>query len=277
MNFDDYCQQKAAPIGSSIYYALRQARHSIKPVLIALFALRRELEEIGKKTREPSIGYTKLTWWQKEILALVEGCPSHPVTKALAAHHPSINIEYDTLHELISGYRMDLNKTRYLDFLNLRQYIVKVGVGFSLLVSRACMSKSRQTISYPWTESIGHALILAQFIQELGSDTRHGNIYLPINELQRYNVTVADLLNCHYSSSFTELMTFQTSRARDALSIAESGIPKDERYTHRTLRAQIALARALLIEIERDGYQVLHQRIALTPIRKLWIAWRGTV
>ena len=39
--------------------------------------------------------------------------------------------------------------------------------------------------------------------------------------------------------------------------------------------AQIALAGALLDEIERDGYQVLHQRIALTPIRKLWIAWRA--
>jgi len=71
------------------------------------------------------------------------------------------------------------------------------------------------------------------------------------------------------------LMRFQTKRARDALHSALAAVPRSERRSQRTLLAQGALAGALLDEIERDGYHVLHQRIALTPVRKLWIAWRA--
>jgi 15-cis-phytoene synthase len=117
--------------------------------------------------------------------------------------------------------------------------------------------------------------MLAQLVQELGNEARHGRIYIPIDELQRYHVTAADLINRKYSAAFAELMRFQTSRAREALQEAAAAIPAMERKTQGTLRAQSAMALALLDEIERDGYQVLHQRIALTPIRKLWIAWRA--
>lgn len=273
VNFDDYCQQKAAPAGSSVYYALRQAPFAVQPRLTALFALRRELEETVKETSDPTVGHTKLAWWHKELAALAAGEPSHPVTKALAQHHPSIAAETDALRALVSGYGMDLEQARYLDFANLRRYIAQVGGGFASLVARA--SAARPAEPQPWADEVGHALMLAQFVQELGNDARHGRIYLPIDELQRYNVTAADLLNRRYSPAFTELLTFQTARARDALAAADAAIPAAERRAQRTLRAQLALARALLVEIERDGYQVLHQRIALTPIHKLWIAWRA--
>ncbi|MDI9654050.1 squalene/phytoene synthase family protein, partial [Burkholderia cenocepacia] len=81
VNFDDYCQQKAAPAGSSVYYALRQAPLATQPRLTALFALRRELEETVKETSDPTVGHTKLAWWHKELAALADGQPSHPVTK----------------------------------------------------------------------------------------------------------------------------------------------------------------------------------------------------
>jgi phytoene synthase len=70
-------------------------------------------------------------------------------------------------------------------------------------------------------------------------------------------------------------MRFETRRAREALRDALAAVPATERRAQRTLLALGALALALLEEIERDGYHVLHQRIALTPIRKLWIAWRA--
>ncbi|WP_176730182.1 squalene/phytoene synthase family protein, partial [Burkholderia sp. A2] len=104
MNFDDYCQQKAAPAGPSVYYALRQAPLATQPRLTALFALRRELEETVKETSDPTVGHTKLAWWHKELAALVDGQPSHPVTKALAQHHPAIAAEADALRTLVNGY-----------------------------------------------------------------------------------------------------------------------------------------------------------------------------
>jgi phytoene synthase len=272
-NFDAYCAQKAAPAGSSAYYALRQAPAARQPFLTALFALRRELEETVKDTSDPTIGRTKLAWWQKETAALAAGQPSHPVTHALAAHCNDIEAEAPMLRTLVAGFEMDLDQARYLDFPNLARYIERVGGAFAVAVARATAREPQR--AGEWAVALGNGLMLAQFVQELGNDARHGRIYLPIDELQRYGVTAAELINRKYSPAFSELMRFQTNRAREALHMALAGIPADERTTQRTLRAQAAMSLAVLDEIERDDFQVLHQRIALTPIRKLWIAWRA--
>ncbi|HTH62738.1 MAG TPA: squalene/phytoene synthase family protein [Paraburkholderia sp.] len=273
MNFDDYCQQKAAPPGSSTYYALRQASVARQPLIAALFALRRELEETAKETSDPTIGRTKLAWWQKELAAFAEGNASHPVTQALAKHLPDPRAEYPALQTLVAGFEMDLDQARYLDFANLRRYIDGVGGAFAALIAR--VSANEPGDAARWSVPLGNALMLAQFVPEIGNDARHGRIYVPIDELQRYNVTAADLINRRYSDAFTELMQFQTARARDALYAALDAMPAAERRAQRTLRAQAALSLALLDEIERERFQVLHQQIVLTPIRKLWIAWRA--
>ncbi|CAB3776615.1 squalene/phytoene synthase family protein [Paraburkholderia fynbosensis] len=273
MNFDEYCQQKAAPPGSSTYYALRQAPTASQPLLTALFALRREFEETVKETSDPTIGRTKLAWWQNEIAALASGSPSHPVSKALAAYLPDVKGEYPALQALLAGFEIDLDQARYLDYPNLRRYMQSVGGTFASLVARATAKDAAQ--APVWAAPLGEALTLAQFVAETGNDARHGRIYIPIDEMQRFNVTAADLINRKYSDAFTELMRFETGRARATLQTALAAVPAHERRAQRTLLALVALASALLDEIERDGYHVLHQRIALTPIRKLWIAWRA--
>lgn len=272
-SFDEYCAQKAAPAGSSAYYALRQAPLARQPLLTALFALRRELEETVKDTTDPTVGRTKLAWWQKETAALAAGQPSHPVSRALAAHWDDIEAQAPMLRTLVAGFEMDLDQARYLDFANLRRYIERVGGTFASAVASVTARERERT--QEWAPALGNALMLAQFVQELGNDARHGRIYLPIDELQRYGVTAAELINRKYTPAFTELMRFQTDRARESLHAALAGVPASERATQRTLKAQAAMALALLEEIERDQFRVLHQRIALTPIRKLWIAWRA--
>ncbi|MFT4066805.1 squalene/phytoene synthase family protein [Paraburkholderia sp.] len=277
MNFDEYCQQKAAPPGSSTYYALRQARAASQPLLTALFALRREFEETVKETSDPAVGRTKLAWWQKEIASLAAGSPSHPVSKALAAHLPDVQAEYPALQALLGGFEMDLDQARYLDYPNLQRYVRGVGGNFASLISRAAAPRAANGAAQAtdWAVPLGEALMLAQFVAETGNDARHGRIYIPIDEMQRYNVTAADLINRKYTDAFTELMRFETRRARDAVQTALAAVPAKARRAQRTLVALAALALALLEEIERDDYHVLHQRIALTPIRKLWIAWRA--
>lgn len=276
VNFDDYCLQKAAPPGSSIYYALRQASAARQPLLAALFALRRELEETARETSDPTVGRTKLAWWQKELAALAEGKAAHPVSQALARHLgdlDDVKAAYPSLQALLAGYEMDFEQARYLDFPNLRRYIEGVGGTFAALVAR--VSARDPQAAAQWAAPLGNALVLAQFVPEIGNDARHGRIYVPIDELQRYNVTAADLINRRYSDAFTELMQFQTARAREAVEAALDAIPADERRGQRTLRALAALSLALLAEVERERFQVLHQQIVLTPIRKLWIAWRA--
>nr|WP_244121724.1 presqualene diphosphate synthase HpnD [Burkholderia gladioli] len=275
VNFDDYCQQKAAPPGSSVYYALRQAPLASQGALSALFALRRELEETTRETSEPTIGQTKLAWWRKELAALAEGQPSHPVSQALARHAGAIARDHAALQALADGFAMDLEQARYLDWPNLRRYVERVGGGFAGLVARTAAGPAIADTAPAWAASLGEGLQLAQIVEEVGDDARHGRVYLPIDELQRYEVTAADLMHRRYSPAFSELMRFQATRARETLHAALEAIPAAERRAQRSLRALAALSLATLDEIEGEDYQVLHQRISLTPIRKLWVAWRA--
>jgi phytoene synthase len=276
VNFDDYCQQKAAPDGSSSYYALRRAPASRHALLTALHALRRELEQTARETSDPTIGRTKHAWWQKELASLFGGEPAHPVTRAIAAHQAGTPVLDDEsrgyIGNMVDGFELDLEQARYLDWAGLRRYLDNAGGAFAVIVARAT---ARNPENVPnWAMALGSALMLAERVENIGDDARHGRIYLPIDELQRFGVTAADLINRKYSDGFTELMRFQTGRARDALTQALAAIPPSERPTQRVLRSHAALSLALLDEIEREDFKVLHQRIALTPIRKLWITWR---
>jgi 15-cis-phytoene synthase len=273
VNFDEYCRQKAAPPGSSSYYALREAPYARQGVLTALFALRRELEETVQEIHDPAVGQTKLAWWQKELAALAAGQASHPVTRALAAHHPRLAEESAALQALAEGFRIDLEQARYLDFTNLRRYAAATGGIFAGLVARA--AAPAPGVSSPWAEPLGEALTLVQCLNEIGRYARQGRIYVPIDDLQRFEVTAADLMHARYSPAYRDLMKFQAQRARDALRQACAAVPAAERRTQRTLLALTALALALLDEIEADGFEVLHQQISLTPLRKLWLAWRA--
>ncbi|MDR5854481.1 squalene/phytoene synthase family protein [Caballeronia sp. LZ062] len=274
MNFDAYCQQKAAPEGSGTYYALRRAPAARQPLLTALYALYRELEETVKETSDPTIGRTKHLWWQSELERLFAGEPTHPVTKALKAHADGSGVLDEqgraSLATLVDGFAMDLDQARYLDWPGLRRYLEQTGGAFGTTVARAT---ARGDVS-PWAAPLGSALLLAERVQEIGDDARNGRVYVPIDELQRFNVTAADIINRKYSDAFTGLMRFQTERARRALDDALAAIPPAERASQRVLRAQAALSLARFDEIEREGFKVLHQRISLTPIRKLWITWR---
>ncbi|KMY85721.1 Phytoene synthase [Candidatus Paraburkholderia calva] len=275
MNFDDYCQQKATPEGSSAYYALHRAPAARQPFLTALFALYRELEETVKETSDPTIGRTKHAWWQSELGRLDGGEPTHPVTKALEAHGAGVldDTQHASLAALTDGFGTDLDQARYLDWPSLRHYLEQTGGAFATAVARATARDPVRATA--WAVPLGAALLLAERVQEIGDDARHGRIYFPIDELQRYNVTAADIINRKYSDAFAELMRFQTERARRALDDALAAIPADERKTQRVLLALAALTKARLNEIERERFQVLHQRISLTPIRRLWISWRA--
>jgi phytoene synthase len=132
--------------------------------------------------------------------------------------------------------------------------------------------QDRKTQKY--AHDLGMAFQLTNIIRDVGEDARMGRIYLPIDDLQRFEVTAADILNARYSDNFRRLMEFQIERAEQYYVQAMSELPAVDRKTQRPGLVMAAIYRTLLDEIKRDGCQVLTQRTSLTPVRKLWIAWR---
>ena len=272
MSSDDYCQQKAAQSGSSFYYSFLFLPTERRRAITALYAFCREVDDTVDECTDTAIARTKLIWWRKEIGAMVSGNPTHPVTLALQPHLVPYAIKTEHLQAIIDGMEMDLDQTRYLDFPGLQRYCWHVA-GVVGILSASIFGVTRpQTLQY--AEKLGLAFQLTNIIRDVGEDARKGRIYLPVNELQQFNVTAADLLNARHSDNFENLMRFQIARAQQAYDEAFALLPAEDRRAQRPGLMMAAIYRALLNEIERDGFHVLNQRISLTPIRKLWLAWK---
>lgn len=275
MSPDEYCQQKAVQSGSSFYYSFLFLPAERRRAITALYAFCREVDDTVDECTDPAIARNKLMWWRKEIKAMLDGTPTHPVTQALQPHVPAYSLEGKHLQAIIDGMEMDLDQTRYLDFKGLQRYCWHVASVVGILSASIFGATRPETLQY--AEKLGLAFQLTNIIRDVGEDARKGRIYLPVNELQQFNVTAADILNARHSENFEKLMRFQAERARTAYAEAFALLPQEDRRAQRPGLIMAAIYQALLEEIERDRFQVLSQKISLTPIRKLWLAWKTYV
>ncbi|CAM2758121.1 MULTISPECIES: presqualene diphosphate synthase HpnD [Janthinobacterium] len=275
MSPDEYCQQKAAQSGSSFYYSFLFLPAERRKAITALYAFCREVDDTVDECTDEAVARTKLVWWRKEVKAMYEGNPTHPVMRALQPHLDVYKLEEKHLQAIIDGMEMDLNQTRYLDYQAMSRYCWHVASVVGILSASIFGATRPETLLY--AEKLGHAFQLTNIIRDVGEDARKGRIYLPISELQQFNVTAADLLNARHSENFENLMRFQVARAQKAYDEAFALLPAEDRRAQRPGLIMAAIYRTLLNEVERDGYHVLKQRISLTPIRKLWLAWKTWV
>jgi phytoene synthase len=275
MTPDEYCQDKAAKSGSSFYYAFLFLPPERRRAITALYAFGREVDDVVDECSDPSVARIKLAWWRTQVDKMYGGAPEHPVARALEPHLQTYGIARDRLLAVIDGMGMDLDQTRYLDWPGLRKYCWHVAGVIGEMSASIFGHTDPATLIY--AEKLGLAFQMTNIIRDVGDDARRGRIYLPVNDLQQFGVKAADILNGNYSPGFSQLMAFQAQRARGLYKEAMSTLPEADRRAQRPGLMMAAIYHALLDEIERDDWQVLHQRISLTPVRKLWLAWKTWV
>lgn len=272
MTPDQYCQEKAAASGSSFYYSFLFLPLERRRAIMALYAFCREVDDVVDECQDLSLASTKLAWWRQEVERIADGQPQHPVGQALRAVRRNFNLPKEQLLEIIDGMEMDLLQARYLDFKGLSLYCYRVASVVGLLSAETFGYQDRVTLKY--AHDLGMAFQLTNIIRDVGEDARRGRIYLPMDELKQFNVPAADILNSRYSDNFKALMRFQAERAERYYDQALAELPAVDKKSQRPGLIMAAIYRTLLDEIRHDDYQVLHQRIALTPVRKIWIAWK---
>lgn len=272
MTPDEYCQRKAAASGSSFYYSFLFLPPERRRAITALYAYCREVDDIVDEAHEPAVARAKLDWWRSEIGRLYAGAPEHPVSRALAPFLGTYRIGREQLLLVLEGMAMDLGQNRYLDFADLARYCHNVAGVVGELAAGIFGVTDERTLEY--ARQLGLALQLTNILRDIGEDARRGRVYLPLEDLQRFGVKVADLLDGRYVDGYLPLLRFQAQRARAAYARALAALPPADRRAQRPGLIMGAIYSTLLDEIEREGFRVLHQRVALTPLRKLWIAWR---
>lgn len=276
MTPEQYVEDRAARSGSSFYYAFKFLPPARRTAITAFYAFCREVDDVVDEVHDPGVAATKLAWWRQEVGQAFAGRPSHPVMKALMPHAADYDVRAEHLQAVIDGCEMDLTQTRYLDFPGLARYCHLVaGVVGEVAASIFGRTQAR-TIEY--AHRLGLALQLTNIIRDVGEDARRGRIYLPVSELQQFDVKAHELLKRQapwgYSERFTALMRFQAERAHRCYDEAFAMLPPEDRRAQRPGLMMAHIYRTLLREIEASEFQVLHQRIALTPLRKVWIAMR---
>jgi len=272
MTPDDYCKDKAASSGSSFYYSFLFLPPERRRAITALYAFCREVDDVVDEIEDQQVARTKLAWWRIEVGNLFAGKPQHPVTRALEPALAPFGITQVRLNEIIDGMQMDLDQSRYLDFPGLERYCYHVASVVGLLAAGIFGYRNPQTLDY--AKNLGLAFQLTNIIRDVGDDARRNRIYLPMDELKKFEVPASDILNARYSDNFTRLMQFQAARARTYYAAAFAALPAGDRRDQRAGLIMAAIYGAVLDEVEADGFKVLTQRTSLTPLRKLWIAVR---
>ena len=272
MSPDEYCQNKAAQSGSSFYYAFLFLPPERRRAITALYAFCREVDDVVDECNEPSVARMKLAWWRTQIERLYDGHAEHPVMQALLPHIHVYQLTSERLHAIVEGMEMDLDQSRYFDWPGLRKYCWHAAGVVGELSASIFGYTQPETLVY--AEKLGLAFQLTNIIRDVGDDARRGRIYLPVDDMQKFNVTATEIIDRQHSERFVELMRFQTERARQCYREAMQALPETDRRAQRPGLMMAAIYYALLEEIERDNWQVLDQRISLTPIRKFWLAWK---
>jgi phytoene synthase len=280
MKPQDYAQQKAAASGSSFYYAFLFLPPPKRAAITAYYAFCREIDDVVDDVKDPGAAQTTLHWWRQQVGLLFgqKERPIHPALLALEPHLKPFGIEAPHLLHVIDGCEMDLHQTRYLSYAELQDYCHLVAGVVGEVAARIFGQTDPQTTAY--AHKLGLAFQLTNIIRDVGEDAMRGRIYLPVNDLQQFNVKAHELIKrgqgseADFAQRFDALMRFQINRAKQTYDEALALLPHADRRSQKPGLMMANIYRTLLHEIATDPQLVLTQRVSLTPLRKLWLAWK---
>lgn len=180
------------------------------------------------------------------------------------------NIPQKPFFDLIDGMEMDLNKSRYSTFEELKEYCYKVASTVGLMTIPVFGFKNKLTKEY--AINLGIALQLTNILRDIKTDAQSGRIYLPAEDLERFNYSEQELLTSTYNENFIELMKFQSDRAREFYQLANNNLFPEDKSSMFTARAMQYIYYRLLDKIEQEHFNVFEDKIRVSTFNKLFIS-----
>jgi phytoene synthase len=269
----DYCSTLTKGSGSNFYYSFLFLP---KPKRHAMYTVYAFCHEVDDAVDDPGLGndpQEQLNSWRAELTAAYQGHPTHAVTISLAEHARRLHIPKEYFEELIAGMEMDLTMTRYPSFDDLSLYCYRVASIVGLICLKVFGTTSPQARDY--AIALGKAFQLTNILRDLKPDADRGRIYLPQEELAKFNCDESTILEKRYTPSLLQLLKFQCARARDYYEKAHSifkNLPASDRKALTPAEIMRAVYSRILDQIEASEYQVFGPRISLPSSQRLLIA-----
>lgn len=272
MDVDAYCRDKVAAEGSVLYYSFLFVPDSARRALTALRALGEELREVTDACSDLNVGKAKLAWWSEEIAWASKGRPRHPVTQAMATSVESGGIDEAHYHALLDGVGKRLEAGGFDSREEMDSVLSASEGALGAMVADICAEGEDDHAAF---QKKLHLALAHAWIAR--NPRRHGwrsFTYLPADELARHGVTREDVLLEKTSEALRKVVTLQVEHALNQIDRATAALPADRAEVHLPFLAEAKMERAALKSLARSGGRVLEKPPTITPIRKLWIAWR---
>ena len=259
--------------GTSFYYAFRILPREKRRAIYALYSLCRTLDDCVDE--RGGGGEEALARWLAEVHACYAGRPRTELGEELAHALRRFPIPVSCFEEIVAGCRMDLRFARYPTFADLRIYCERVASA----VGRACIEifGYRNVRARDYAVELGVALQLTNILRDVATDAARGRIYIPLEDLERFQVTDDELMSAALagrpSPPILSLLAFQAGRAREHYERARALLPPEDRRAMTPARIMGAVYRTILDELDRRRYP-FRPPVRLSRPRKAWIALR---
>lgn len=270
-----YCERLARTHYENFSVATWFLPRRLQPHFYSVYAYCRISDDLGDEVGDPHLSLQLLDEWEAELDGCYLGSARHPVFVALAQTIRACEIPKDPFANLLRAFRQDQTTPRYQSFEDLLGYCVNSANPVGRLVLYACgyRDAERQELS----DFTCTALQLANFWQDVAVDYGKGRIYLPLNDMSRFGVSEQTIALRGATPEFLRLMEFQVERAREWF---ERGLPLVEKVD-RELAIDIELfsrgGQEILNAIERQNFDVLRRRPAISKPRKLALVARAAL
>jgi len=268
----EHCAQVTRRSRSSFYYAFILLPPERRRALHAVYAFCRFIDDIAddEAIREPAL---LLKRWREELDRVYSGAPTRALSRALADSARRFKIPRELFEEIINGVEMDLSRKRYQSWEELRPYCYRVASALGLICIEIFGYSNPSAKLY--AENLGLALQLTNILRDVREDAERGRIYLPLEDLARFNVSEQEILGGVYSPNFVRMMDFEARRARELYALAQSELAPEDRATLLTAEAMRLIYAALLERIINSNYRVLDRRHSLSAPHKLYLVGRA--
>lgn len=256
---------------SSFYYAFNLLPEEKREAMNTVYAFCRKTDDIVDENLDSAdVKYEKLRKWRIELEKSFSGHSEYVLLNKLGTTISKFNIPLDPFFELIKGMEMDLQKDRYKSFDDLQLYCYRVASTVGLICIEIFGYKHSSTKQF--AIDLGIALQLTNILRDISKDAKNGRIYLPQEDLIKFNYPESDLFSFNYNNNFRELMIYESSRAKSYFNLATSHLNLEDKKTMFAARAMQHIYYKILEKIIDKDYDVYNNEIKVNKIEKVGIA-----
>jgi len=256
---------------SSFYYAFNLLPAAKRDAMNTVYAFCRKTDDIvDEDVMSQEMKSQTLTKWRSEFENALKGDSEYSLLNTLGTTIAQFNIPLDPFFNLIKGMEMDLNYNRYENFEDLRLYCYRVASTVGLMCIEIFGYKHKSAKDF--AENLGIALQLTNILRDIKKDALKNRIYLPREDLRRFNYSEEELLTSVYNNNFVSLMRFEVERANIYFDKATRLLHMDDKVSMFAARAMQHIYHRLLDRIVENNYDIFSNHVKVSKFEKVGIA-----